>query len=79
MESARCLAEGVLRSETDGDVGSILGWGFAPCHGGTLRFIRSTGMDRFFARANELASRYGARFAPGALPQALAREGTQPA
>ena len=79
VESARCLAEGVLRSETDGDVGSILGWGFAPCHGGTLRFIRSTGKDRFFARAKELASRYGARFEPGALLQALALEGSTPA
>ena len=79
VESARCLAEGVLRSETDGDVGSILGWGFAPCHGGTLRFIRSTGVDRYAARAHELAARYGARFEPGALPQALAREGLHPA
>ena len=75
VESARCLAEGVLRSETDGDVGSILGWGFAPCHGGTLRFIRSTGVDRFTARAHALAARYGARFEPVGLPQALAREG----
>ncbi len=75
VESARCLAEGVLRSETDGDVGSILGWGFAPCHGGTLRFIHSTNRHKFVARARELASRYGARFEPRAVTLLLSREG----
>jgi 3-hydroxyacyl-CoA dehydrogenase/enoyl-CoA hydratase/3-hydroxybutyryl-CoA epimerase len=81
VESARCLAEGVLRSETDGDVGSILGWGFAPCHGGTLRFIRSVGLERFAARARGLATRYGSRFDfdPGSLPKAHALEGPRPA
>jgi 3-hydroxyacyl-CoA dehydrogenase/enoyl-CoA hydratase/3-hydroxybutyryl-CoA epimerase len=78
VESARCLEEGVLRSEADGDIGSILGWGFAPCHGGTLRFIRSMGEAAFVARAQVLAARYGARFDPPATVRAAAREGHRP-
>ncbi|MFN9746846.1 MAG: 3-hydroxyacyl-CoA dehydrogenase NAD-binding domain-containing protein, partial [Betaproteobacteria bacterium] len=77
VEAARCLEEGVLRSATDGNVGSILGWGFAPCHGGTLRFIDAMGAAAFAARARELAARHGPRFEPPALVQAHARAGTR--
>ncbi|MEY3295119.1 MAG: hypothetical protein RLZZ451_1167 [Pseudomonadota bacterium] len=77
VESARCLEEGVLRSATDGNVGSILGWGFAPCHGGTLRFIDAMGAAAFAARADELAARHGPRFEPPALVRAHARAGTR--
>jgi 3-hydroxyacyl-CoA dehydrogenase/enoyl-CoA hydratase/3-hydroxybutyryl-CoA epimerase len=64
VESARCLEEGVLRSVVDANVGSIFGWGFAPCHGGTLQFIDSIGAARFVARAQALAVQHGPRFAP---------------
>ncbi|MFN9102051.1 MAG: 3-hydroxyacyl-CoA dehydrogenase NAD-binding domain-containing protein [Betaproteobacteria bacterium] len=77
VESARCLEEGVLRSATDGNVGSILGWGFAPCHGGTLRFIDAMGAAVFASRAAELAARHGPRFEPPALVRAHARAGTR--
>ncbi len=65
-EAARCLDEGVLRSVADGNVGSILGWGFAPFQGGALQFINAMGMRAFVDRARELAARHGERFAPGA-------------
>jgi 3-hydroxyacyl-CoA dehydrogenase / enoyl-CoA hydratase / 3-hydroxybutyryl-CoA epimerase len=67
LEAARCLEEGVLRSVVDGDIGSIFGWGFAPCHGGALRFIDATGVADFVARAEQLARQHGPRFAPPAL------------
>ena len=72
VESARCLEEGVLRSVIDANVGSILGWGFAPCHGGTLQFIDAIGAASFVARAQALAALHGPRFAPppGLLQQA---------
>ena len=54
----------VLRSVVDANVGSIFGWGFAPCHGGTLQFIDSIGAARFVARAQALAVQHGPRFAP---------------
>jgi len=75
IEAARCLEEGVLRSVHDGNVGSILGIGFPSWTGGALQFINSEGLERFVARAQELASRYGERFAaPAIVRQHLAQD-----
>ncbi len=62
IETARCLAENVLTSAHDANIGSIFGIGFPAWTGGAIQFIASEGVDRFFARADELAGRYGARF-----------------
>ena len=74
-EAARCYEEGVLRSVADANVGSILGWGFAPFRGGALQFINSMGPARFVARARELAAAHGPRFAPAACVVRLAEQG----
>jgi len=71
-EAARCVEEGVLRSVADANVGSILGWGFAPFHGGALQFINAMGTRRFVARARELAAAHGERFAPATVVVTLA-------
>ena len=68
IETARCLEEGVLRTIADANLGSIFGWGYAPFNGGTLQFINAYGVDKFVARAQELAETYGERFSP---PQSL--------
>ena len=36
LETARCFEENVLTDVRDGDIGAILGWGFAPYTGGPL-------------------------------------------
>ena len=36
LETARCFEEGVLTDVREADVGSILGFGYAPYSGGTL-------------------------------------------
>ena len=64
IEALRCLEEGILSNEADGNIGSILGWGFAPFHGGVFRYIRSYGVEKFIRRAEELTSLYGPRFTP---------------
>lgn len=61
-ESFRTYEEGVLLEKADGDVGSILGWGFAPFTGGVFHFVEWTGRERFKARAAYLAEKYGERF-----------------
>ncbi|HEY0000791.1 MAG TPA: 3-hydroxyacyl-CoA dehydrogenase NAD-binding domain-containing protein [Actinoplanes sp.] len=63
LDARRCLAEGVLRTEEDGNVGSILGIGYPAWTGGVLRFIKQHA--DFDGRARALADRYGDRFAPG--------------
>lgn len=72
-ESARCYEENVINSIADANIGSIFGWGFAPHHGGTLQFINAYGVDNFVARSQQLAERYGERFAPAQVLVAMAK------
>ena len=51
IETARCLAEGVLTSVHDANIGSIFGIGFPAWTGGAMQFIASEGRERFFANA----------------------------
>lgn len=75
LESYRCLDEGVLRSTTDGDIGSILGWGFPIFTGGALSYIDYVGMDQFIADCDEFKTAYGEHWdIPQSLRQ-LASEG----
>ncbi|MEL6795116.1 MAG: 3-hydroxyacyl-CoA dehydrogenase NAD-binding domain-containing protein, partial [Pseudomonadota bacterium] len=69
IETLRCFHEGVLRNETEANIGSIFAIGFPAHTGGALQFIRGVGVDAFEARAAELAAEYGDRFAvdPAAL------------
>lgn len=72
-ETARCYEENVINSIADANIGSIFGWGFAPHHGGTLQFINAYGVDNFVARSQQLAERYGERFAPAQVLVAMAK------
>jgi 3-hydroxyacyl-CoA dehydrogenase/enoyl-CoA hydratase/3-hydroxybutyryl-CoA epimerase len=63
VETARCLAEGVLTSVQDANIGSIFGIGFPGWTGGTMQFIYGTGIEAFLRRAGELAAKYGPGFA----------------
>ncbi|MFD1580432.1 3-hydroxyacyl-CoA dehydrogenase NAD-binding domain-containing protein [Ramlibacter ginsenosidimutans] len=62
IETARCLAEGVLTSVHDANIGSIFGIGFPGWTGGAMQFIYGTGIDAFLHRAEVLASKYGPGF-----------------
>ncbi len=63
VETARCLAEGVLTSVHDGNIGSIFGIGFPAWTGGALQFIYGMGIDAFEARCARLAQKFGPGFA----------------
>ena len=63
IETARCLAEGVLTSAAEANIGSILGIGFPAWTGGAIQFVASEGIERFEANAEVLARKYGAGFA----------------
>ncbi len=64
LEAARCLEEGVLVDSREGDVGSVLGWGFPTWTGGTLSLIDTVGLDTFVAECDLMTQRCGDRFAP---------------
>lgn len=62
VETVRCVADGIVSSARDANVGSILGWGFPIHTGGTIQFIEYFGIDNFILRASNLADNYGDRF-----------------
>ena len=62
IETARCLAEGVLTSVHEGNIGSIFGIGYPAWTGGALQFIYSMGVPNFAKRSQELAVQYGDGF-----------------
>jgi len=75
LETVRCFEEGVLENPIDGDLGSILGWGFPAWTGGTLSFVDTVGVAAFVRECERLATAYGPRFAPSAALQARAAQG----
>jgi 3-hydroxyacyl-CoA dehydrogenase/enoyl-CoA hydratase/3-hydroxybutyryl-CoA epimerase len=75
LEAARCVEEGIVTDPREADVGSILGFGFAPFSGGVLSLIDGIGAKAFVARAEALAVQYGPRFAPNAELKAMAAKG----
>ncbi|MEO0551037.1 MAG: 3-hydroxyacyl-CoA dehydrogenase NAD-binding domain-containing protein [Pseudomonadota bacterium] len=76
VEVARCFEEGVITDARDGDIGSILAWGFAPYTGGCCSYIDLIwGIKDFVAEAERLAEKYGERFAPGPMLKDMAAKG----
>jgi 3-hydroxyacyl-CoA dehydrogenase/enoyl-CoA hydratase/3-hydroxybutyryl-CoA epimerase len=59
----------------EADVGSILGFGFAPFTGGTLSNIDFTGAAEFVRLCERLAKRHGPRFRPNRLLREMAKQG----
>ena len=59
----------------EADVGSILGFGFAPFTGGTMSYIDGMGAKAFVDLCNGLAKKYGDRFKPCKLLHDMARKG----
>ncbi|MEM9970604.1 MAG: 3-hydroxyacyl-CoA dehydrogenase, partial [Pseudomonadota bacterium] len=53
----------VLEDIREGDVGAILGWGFAPWSGGPFSWLDMIGAAKAAQVSGDLATRHGARFA----------------
>ena len=58
----------------EADVGSILGFGFAPFSGGTLSYIDMMGTKKFVELCQRLEKKYGPRFAPPKLLLEMAQK-----
>ncbi len=72
VEAARTVEEGIVTDPREADVGSILGFGFAPFTGGTLSYIDGMGARAFVDQCDVLAAAFGPRFEPGALLREMA-------
>jgi 3-hydroxyacyl-CoA dehydrogenase / enoyl-CoA hydratase / 3-hydroxybutyryl-CoA epimerase len=75
LESARCVQERVVTDMREADVGSILGFGYAPFTGGTISYIDGMGTKAFVELCNRLAKRFGERFKPPKLLRDMAKNG----
>ncbi|MEH6717921.1 MAG: 3-hydroxyacyl-CoA dehydrogenase NAD-binding domain-containing protein [Aurantimonas endophytica] len=75
LEAARTMEEGVVTDPREADVGSILGFGFAPYTGGTISYIDGMGTKAFVALCEKLAAKHGERFEPTPLLKDMAAKG----
>jgi 3-hydroxyacyl-CoA dehydrogenase/enoyl-CoA hydratase/3-hydroxybutyryl-CoA epimerase len=75
VEAARTVEDGVITDPREADVGSILGFGFAPFTGGALSYIDFMGTKTFVALCDRLAEKHGDRFAPPKLLRDMAEKG----
>jgi 3-hydroxyacyl-CoA dehydrogenase/enoyl-CoA hydratase/3-hydroxybutyryl-CoA epimerase len=70
LEAVRALEEGVLTDIREGDVGAIMGWGFAPWSGGPFSWLDMLGAPFAVETCDRLEAAYGPRFrAPAMLRQ----------
>ena len=75
LEAVRALEEGVLMDIREGDVGAILGWGFAPATGGPLSWLDILGSAYAAERCDQLVADYGDRFTCPDLLRDMAAKG----
>jgi len=77
LEAVRALEDGVLTDIREGDVGAILGWGFAPWSGGPFSWLDMIGAARALEICDGLTAAHGARFTAPALLRDMASKGEQ--
>jgi 3-hydroxyacyl-CoA dehydrogenase / enoyl-CoA hydratase / 3-hydroxybutyryl-CoA epimerase len=75
VEAARTVEDHVITDPREADVGSILGFGFAPFTGGTLSYIDFMGTKKFVELCRKLETKYGSRFTPPKLLEDMAAKG----
>ena len=75
LEAVRALEEGVLTDIREGDVGAILGWGFAPWSGGPFSWLDILGAEYAAARCDDLTATHGPRFTCPPLLREMAEKG----
>jgi 3-hydroxyacyl-CoA dehydrogenase/enoyl-CoA hydratase/3-hydroxybutyryl-CoA epimerase len=75
VEAARTVEDHVITDPREADVGSILGFGFAPFTGGTLSYIDFMGTKNFVQLCRKLEAKYGPRFSPPKLLVEMAEKG----
>ncbi|WRH63618.1 MAG: 3-hydroxyacyl-CoA dehydrogenase NAD-binding domain-containing protein [Fuscovulum sp.] len=75
LEAVRALEDGVLTDIREGDVGAILGWGFAPWSGGPFGWLDIIGAARAVEICDRLTASEGARFTAPQMLRDMAAKG----
>lgn len=74
IEAARAMQENIVTDPREADVGSIVGFGFAPFTGGTLSYIDGMGVAPFVLLCDTLAKKHGPRFDPPGILLDMAKD-----
>lgn len=61
-EAIHCLAEGIIQSPRDGDIGAIFGIGFPPFLGGPFRYMDSIGIDNIVKKLSQLEKQHDSQY-----------------
>ena len=75
LEAVRALEDGVLTDIREGDVGAILGWGFAPWSGGPFSWLDMLGAGKAVEICDGLTKTHGPRFTTPKLLRDMAAKG----
>ncbi|MEQ5793893.1 3-hydroxyacyl-CoA dehydrogenase NAD-binding domain-containing protein [Paracoccus sp. NFXS7] len=75
LEAVRALEDGVLEDIREGDVGAILGWGFAPWSGGPFGWLDILGAQKAVEICDRLEAAHGARFKAPQMLRDMAAKG----
>ncbi|MEL7025921.1 MAG: 3-hydroxyacyl-CoA dehydrogenase NAD-binding domain-containing protein [Pseudomonadota bacterium] len=75
LEAVRALEDGVLTDIREGDVGAILGWGFAPWSGGPFSWLDIIGAEKAVELTEGLTATHGTRFTTPKLLRDMAASG----
>ncbi|TYB87054.1 3-hydroxyacyl-CoA dehydrogenase NAD-binding domain-containing protein [Oceaniovalibus sp. ACAM 378] len=75
LEAVRALEDGVLTDIREGDVGAILGWGFAPWSGGPFSWLDILGAARAVEICDRLTETHGPRFTTPKMLRDMAASG----
>ena len=75
LEAVRALEDGVLTDIREGDVGAILGWGFAPWSGGPFSWLDMIGAAKAVEICRGLTAQFGPRFHAPKLLVEMAEKG----
>lgn len=75
LEAVRALESNVLTDIREGDVGAILGWGFAPWSGGPFSWLDMIGISYAVERCDRLEEAFGPRFKAPQLLRDMAAAG----
>ncbi len=74
LEAIRTLEEKIVDRPIDGDLASVLGWGYPAHLGGVFSYVDRIGAAEFARRAKEYAARFGGRFEPPAMLLDMAQD-----
>ncbi len=75
LEAVRALEQSVLMDIREGDVGAILGWGFAPWSGGPFSWLDMIGAAKAVEICEKLEADHGPRFTAPEILRELAEKG----